>query len=116
MARMCSVFRIFQTNRKLFMCAKEKTRNKKRYFTWLTQNLVEQSSRNNLLNSRILKHANCINWELKFSMKSTMSSLNIYFKYYRNVKFYYRSLTLFSMGYFKNITVWGRGPYAPPPL
>ena len=93
MTRICSVSRIFQTNCKLFVCAKEKARNlKKRYFTWLTQNLVEQSSGNNLLNSRILKRVNCINWELKFSMKSTMSSLNIYFTFYKNDKFYYKSL------------------------
>ena len=36
MVRICSVSGIFQTNCKLFVCAKEKTRNKKRYFTWLT--------------------------------------------------------------------------------
>ena len=56
------------------------------------QNLVEQSNGSNLLNSRILKRVNCINWELKFSMKSTMSSLNIHFTFYRNAKFYYKSL------------------------
>ena len=39
------------------------------------QNLAEQSRGNNLLNSRILKCVNCISWELKFSMKSTMSSV-----------------------------------------
>ena len=89
MTRICSVSGIFQTNCKLLMCAKEKTRNRKRYFTWLTPDFVEQSRGNNLLNSRILKRVNCINWELKFSMKSTMSSLNIYFTFYRNDKFYY---------------------------
>ena len=36
MTRICSVSKIFQTNCKLFVCAKEKTGNKKRYFTWLT--------------------------------------------------------------------------------
>ena len=57
---------------------------------------MEQSRGNNLLNSRILKRVNCINWELKFSMKSTMSSLNIYFTFYRNDKFYSKSLQLTS--------------------
>ena len=71
---------------------KKETRNKKRYLTWLTQNLVEQSSGNNLLNSRILNGVSCINWELKFSMKSTMSSLNTYFKLYRNNKLHNKSL------------------------
>ena len=53
---------------------------------------MEQSSGNNIWNSRILKRVNCINSELKFSKKSTMSSLNIYFSFYRNDKFYYKSL------------------------
>ena len=44
------------------------------------------------MNSTILKRANCINSELKFSMKSTMSSLNIYFTFYRNDNFCYKSL------------------------
>ena len=33
-----------------------------------------------------------MNWELKFPMKSTTSSLNIYFTFYRNDKFYHKSL------------------------
>ena len=56
MTRMCSVSRIFQTNCKLFVCAKEKTRNKRDILPSLPQNLVEQSSGNNLLNSRIRLH------------------------------------------------------------
>ena len=92
MTRICSVSRIFQTNRKLFLCAKEKQETKRDISPDWPQNLVEQSSGNNLLNSRILKRVNCINWELKLSMKSTMSSLNIYLTFYRNYKFYYKSL------------------------
>ena len=92
MTRICSVSRIFQTNCKLFVCTKEKTRNMKRYFTWLTPEPCRTSSGNNLLNSRILKSDNCINWELKFSVKSTVSSLDIYFTFHRNDKFYYKSL------------------------
>ena len=53
---------------------------------------AEQSSGNNLLDSRILKRVKCMNWEFRFSMKSTMSSVNIYFTFYRNDKFYYKSL------------------------
>ena len=82
MTRICSVSRIFQTNCKLFVYAKGKARNKRDISPGRPQNLVEQSSGNNLLNSRILKRVNCINWELKVSMKSTMSSLNIYFTFY----------------------------------
>ena len=33
----------------------------------------------------------CINWEFKFSMKSTMSMIT-YFTFYRNNKFYSKSL------------------------
>ena len=76
MTRICSVSGILQTNCKLFVCAKEKkTRNKKRYFTWLTPKPCRTKQQKQSLNSRILKCVNCINWELKFSMKSTMSSL-----------------------------------------
>ena len=93
MTRICSVSRIFQTDCKLFLCAKEKNGKQKEIFRLVDpQNLVERSSGNNLLSSRILKRVNCINWELKFSTKSTMSGLNIYFTFYRNDKFYYESL------------------------
>ena len=73
---------MFCSNCKLSCVQKKKTtRNKKRYFNWLAPDLVEQSSRNNLLNSGILKRVNWINWGLKFSMKSTKSSLNICFTF-----------------------------------
>ena len=92
MSRICFVSGIFQTNCKLFVSAKEKQETKKDISPGWPQNLVKQSSGNNLLNSRILKRVNCINWELKFSMKWKMSSLNIYFTFYKNDKFYYKSL------------------------
>ena len=74
------------------MCAKRKHKTKRDNSPGWPQNLAEQSSGNNLLNSRILKRVNCINWEFKFSTESTMSSVNIYFTFYRNDKFYYKSL------------------------
>ena len=92
MTRICSVSRIFQINCKLFVCAKEKTRNKKRYFNWLTPEPCRTKQRKHLLNSSILKCVSCINWELKFSMKSTMSSLDICFTFHKNDKFHYKSL------------------------
>ena len=100
MTRICYVSRIWQTDCKLFVCAKEKTRNKQRYFTWLTPEPCGSWNKaaETILNFRILKPVNCINWELKFSMKWTMSSLNIYFTSYRNAKFYYKSLKLSSFG------------------
>ena len=70
----------------------KKKQETKEIFNLVDLNLVEQSSGNNLLNSTILKRVKCINWELKFSMKLTMSSLNMYFTFYRNDKFYYKSL------------------------
>ena len=33
-----------------------------------------------------------LTFDIKFSMKLTMSSLNIYFTFYRNDKFYYKSV------------------------
>ena len=51
------------------------------------QNLAEQSSGNNLLNSRILKRVNCINWEFKLSVKSTMSSVDIYLHFIEMISF-----------------------------
>ena len=45
---------IFQTNCKFFVCAKEKQETKRDVSPGWPQNLAEQSSGNNLLNSRIL--------------------------------------------------------------
>ena len=42
--------------------------------------------------SASLKRVSCINWKFKLSMKSMMSSGDIYFTFYGNDKFYYKSL------------------------
>ena len=74
-------------------CVKKNNKKQKEIFHLVDPIiLLNKSSGNNLLHSRILKRVNCINWELKFSMKLTMSSLNIYFTFYRNDKFYYKYL------------------------
>ena len=82
---------IFQTNCKLFLCGKEKQETKERFHPVDPRTLQNKAARNNLLNSRILERVNCINWEFKVSVKSTMSSV-IYFTFYRNDKFFYKSL------------------------
>ena len=51
--KICSVRRIFKTKCKLFMCAKGKHKTKRNNSPCWPQNLGEQSSGNNLLNSRI---------------------------------------------------------------
>ena len=51
--KICSVPRIFKTKCKLFMCAKGKHKTKRNNSPCWPQNLAEQSSGNNLLNSRI---------------------------------------------------------------
>ena len=61
-----SVPRIFKTKCKLFMCAKGKHKTKRNNSPYWPQNLAEQSSGNNLLNSRILNCVNCINWDFSF--------------------------------------------------
>ena len=66
-------------------CVQKKNKKQKEIF-----HLVDP--RNNLLNSRILKRVNCINWKFKFSMKSTISNVDIYFTFYSNELFYYKSL------------------------
>ena len=110
MTRICSVYRIFQTNCKNFMLAKEKKNRKQNEICHLVDPRTKQ--RKQSLNSRILKCVNCINWELEFSMRFTMSSLNIYFSFYRNSEFYYKSLkhTSFS-AWFKNINFLRRDNY-----
>ena len=60
------------------MCAKGKHKTKRDNSPGWPQNLAEQSSGNNLLNSRILKRVNCINWEFKVSMESTKCQVLIY--------------------------------------
>ena len=51
--KICSVPRIFKTKCKLFMCAKGEHKRKRNNSPCWPQNLAEQSSGNNLLNSRI---------------------------------------------------------------
>ena len=72
----------------MFMFEKENTKHKEIF------HLVDLKTKQlkQFLNSRIYKRVNCINWELKFLSKSTMSSVNIYFRFYRNNKFYSKSL------------------------
>ena len=51
--KICSVPRLLKTKCKLFMCANRKHKTKRNNSPCWPQNLAEQSSRNNLLNSRI---------------------------------------------------------------
>ena len=64
MTTICSVSRIFQTNCKLFVCAKEKNKRQKEMIHLVDpRTFAEQNSGNNLLNSGILKRV--INWEFE---------------------------------------------------
>ena len=70
-----------------WLCMQKKNKKQRDIF-----HLVDPRTLQNKAAETILKRVNCINWEFKFSLKSTMSSVNIYFIFYRNHKFYYKSL------------------------
>ena len=72
------------------MCQKENT-NKKRQFTWFTPEPCRTKQWKQSLNSRT-KICPLHQLGTQFSMKWTMSSVDIYFTFYRNIKFYSKSL------------------------